>query len=119
MVMRDYLEAGTIVFLFTIAEWLESRASQKATAVMSSLLSMTPEEATIAETGQVVNVRDVSMSTILAVKAGELVPIDGVVVEGTCEVDEKTLTGESFPVPKLKDSSVWAGTVNVNGMQHL
>lgn len=115
IVMRDYTEAGTIVFLFTIAEWLESRASQKATAVMSSLLSMTPQQATIEETGEVVNVKDVKLNTILAVKAGELIPIDGIVVEGTCEVDEKTLTGESFPVPKQKDSDVWAGTVNVNG----
>ncbi|XP_021724992.1 cadmium/zinc-transporting ATPase HMA3-like isoform X1 [Chenopodium quinoa] len=115
LVMRDYTEAGTIVFLFTIAEWLESRASQKATAVMSSLLSMTPQQATIAETGEVVNVKDVKLSTVLAVKSGELIPIDGVVAEGTCEVDEKTLTGESYPVPKQKDSTVWAGTVNVNG----
>ncbi|XP_048490345.1 cadmium/zinc-transporting ATPase HMA2 isoform X2 [Beta vulgaris subsp. vulgaris] len=115
IVLKDYTEAGTIVFLFTIAEWLQSRASQKATAVMSSLMSMTPQQATIAETGEVVNVKDVKLNTILAVKAGELLPIDGVVVEGTCEVDEKTLTGESFPVPKQKDSNVWAGTVNVNG----
>lgn len=87
----------------------------QATAVMSSLLSMTPQQATIAETGEVVNVKDVKLNTILAVKAGELIPIDGIVVEGTCEVDEKTLTGESYPVPKQKDSTVWAGTVNVNG----
>ncbi|XP_057536974.1 putative inactive cadmium/zinc-transporting ATPase HMA3 [Amaranthus tricolor] len=115
IVLKDYLEAGTIVFLFTIAEWLESRASQKATAVMSSLLSMTPQQATLAETGETVNVKDVKIDTLVAVKAGELIPIDGIVVEGTCEVDEKTLTGESYPVPKHKDSTVWAGTVNVNG----
>lgn len=115
IVMKDYVEAGTIVFLFTIAEWLESRASHKATAVMSSLMSMTPQKATIAETGEVVNVEDVKLNTILAVKVGEIVPVDGVVVEGACEIDEKTLTGESFPVAKQKDSIVWAGTVNVNG----
>ncbi|KAL9242292.1 hypothetical protein vseg_016309 [Gypsophila vaccaria] len=113
--MRDYTEAGTIVFLFTIAEWLESRASQKATAVMSSLLSMAPQKATIAETGEVVNVEDVKLNTIVAVKSGEMIPVDGIVVDGTCEVDEKTLTGESYPVPKQKESTVWAGTVNVNG----
>ena len=83
--------------------------------MMSSLMSMTPQKATVAETGEVVNVEDVKLNTILAVKAGEIIPVDGVVVEGTCEVDEKTLTGESFPVAKQKDSFVWAGTVNVNG----
>ncbi|KAH9616628.1 hypothetical protein KSS87_006321 [Heliosperma pusillum] len=115
IIMRDYTEAGTIVFLFTIAEWLESRASHKATAVMSSLLSMAPQKATIAETGEVVNVEDVKLSTVVAVKSGDMIPVDGLVVDGTCEVDEKTLTGESYPVPKQKDSTVWAGTVNVNG----
>nr|AFD32367.1 HMA2 transporter [Sedum alfredii] len=115
IVLKDYLEAATIVFLFTIAEWLESRASHKATAVMSSLMNMAPQKAVIAETGEVVDADDVKINTILAVKAGEVVPIDGIVVEGESEVDEKTLTGESYPVPKRKDSTVLAGTMNLNG----
>ncbi|RZB71717.1 Cadmium/zinc-transporting ATPase HMA2 isoform D [Glycine soja] len=115
IVMNDYLEAGTIVFLFSIAEWLESRASHKANAVMSSLMNITPQKAVIAETGEVVDADEVKIDTVLAVKAGEVIPIDGVVLDGTCEVDEKTLTGESFPVAKQKDSTVWAGTINLNG----
>ncbi|XP_019454574.1 PREDICTED: putative cadmium/zinc-transporting ATPase HMA4 isoform X5 [Lupinus angustifolius] len=113
--MKDYLEAGTIVFLFSIAEWLETRASHKANAVMSSLMSITPKKAVIAETGEEVDADDVKVNTIIAVKTGEVIPIDGVVVDGNCEVDEKTLTGESFPVPKQRDSIVWAGTINLNG----
>ncbi|KAF7806666.1 putative inactive cadmium/zinc-transporting ATPase HMA3 [Senna tora] len=113
--LNDYLEAGTIVFLFSIAEWLESRASHKASAAMSSLMNIAPQKAVISETGEVVDVDEVKVSTIIAVKAGEVIPIDGIVVEGNCEVDEKTLTGESFPVPKQKDSTVWAGTINLNG----
>ncbi|KAK9931646.1 hypothetical protein M0R45_018916 [Rubus argutus] len=113
--LDDYLEAGTIVFLFTIAEWLESRAGHKAKAVMSSLMSMAPQKAVLADTGEVVDVDEVKLNTILAVKAGEVIPIDGIVVDGKGEVDEKTLTGESYPVTKEKDSTVWAGTVNLNG----
>ncbi|XVE71869.1 hypothetical protein DITRI_Ditri10aG0186200 [Diplodiscus trichospermus] len=113
--MKDYTEAGTIVFLFTTAEWLESRASHKATAVMSSLMSITPQKAVIAETGEEVDADEVKLNTVLAVKAGEVIPIDGIVVDGKCEVDEKTLTGESLPVTKEKDSTVWAGTINLNG----
>ncbi|XP_074307243.1 putative inactive cadmium/zinc-transporting ATPase HMA3 [Silene latifolia] len=82
---------------------------------MSSLLSMAPQKATIAETGEVVNVEDVKLNTVVAVKSGDMIPVDGLVMDGTCEVDEKTLTGESYPDPKQKDSIVWAGTVNVNG----
>jgi Cd2+/Zn2+-exporting ATPase len=78
-------------------------------------MSITPQKAVIAETGEVVDVDEVKVSTILAVKAGEVIPIDGVVLDGNCEVDEKTLTGESFPVAKQKDSTVWAGTINLNG----
>lgn len=115
IVMHDYLEAATIVFLFSIAEWLESRASHKASAAMSSLMNIAPQKATIAETGEVVDADEVKVNTVLAVKAGEVIPIDGIVVDGTCEVDEKTLTGESFPVLKQKDSTVWAGTINLNG----
>uniref|UniRef100_A0A7N0T4N3 HMA domain-containing protein n=2 Tax=Kalanchoe fedtschenkoi TaxID=63787 RepID=A0A7N0T4N3_KALFE len=115
MLLKDYVEAATIVFLFTIAEWLESRASQQATVVMSELLNMEPEKAVIAETGEIVNAADVKLGTVLAVKAGEVVPIDGIVVEGEAEVDEKMLTGESFPVVKQKDSTVLAGTMNLDG----
>ncbi|KAI3443435.1 hypothetical protein Pfo_000100 [Paulownia fortunei] len=113
--LHDYWEAGTIVFLFTIAEWLESRASHKATAVMSSLVSVVPQRAVLADTGEEINADEVKLNTILGVKAGEVIPIDGVVVEGNCEVDEKFLTGESFPVAKQKDSTVWASTINLNG----
>ncbi|KAK9097534.1 hypothetical protein Sjap_023031 [Stephania japonica] len=113
--LGDYWEAGTIVFLFTIAEWLQTRASKKANAVMSSLMNMAPQKAVLAETGQVVNTIDVNINTIIAVKAGEVIPIDGVVVEGSCEVDEKALTGEPFPAAKQDQSNVWAGTINLNG----
>lgn len=87
----------------------------KANAVMSSLMSMAPQKAVLAATGDVVDVDMVELNTILAVKAGEVIPIDGIVVDGEAEVDEKTLTGESYPVAKLQGSTVWAGTVNLNG----
>ncbi|XP_022889160.1 cadmium/zinc-transporting ATPase HMA3-like [Olea europaea var. sylvestris] len=113
--LKDYWEAGTIVFLFTIAKWLESRASYKATAVMSSLVNVVPQRAVLADTGEEINADEVKLNTILAVKAGEIIPIDGVIVDGNCEVDEKILTGESFPASKQKDSVVWASTINLNG----
>ncbi|KAF7152417.1 hypothetical protein RHSIM_Rhsim01G0119800 [Rhododendron simsii] len=113
--LRDFWEAASIVFLFTIAQWLEARASHKATAVMSSLMNIVPQKAVLAENGHEVDADEVKVGTIIAVKAGEIIPIDGIVVEGRCEVDEKTLTGESFPVSKQIDSTVLGGTINVNG----
>ena len=83
---------------------------------MWSLMSLAPQKATIAETGEVVEVKEVKLKSVLAVKGGEVIPIDGIVVDGKCDVDEKSLTGETFPVPKHKDSLVWAGTINLNGI---
>ncbi|KAG2243995.1 hypothetical protein Bca52824_094165 [Brassica carinata] len=113
--MEDYTEAATIVFLFSVADWLESSAAHKASTVMSSLMSLAPRKAVIAETGQEVDVDEVGINTVVSVKAGESIPIDGVVVDGSCDVDEKTLTGESFPVSKQRDSTVLAATINLNG----
>ncbi|RZC89368.1 hypothetical protein C5167_029273 [Papaver somniferum] len=113
--IQDFMEAGSIVFLFTIAEWLESIASYKAAAAVSTLLSLAPQKAVLAENGDIVDSKNVELNTILAVKEGEIIPIDGIVVEGRCEVDEKSLTGEPFPVTKEMDSKVLAGTINLNG----
>ena len=89
--------------------------TSQATAVMSSLMRIAPQNAVIAETGEMVEASSVLVDTVIAVKTGEVIPIDGIVVEGQCEVDEKSLTGESFPVAKQKDSTVLAGTINLNG----
>ena len=113
--LGSFTEAGAIVFLFTVAEWLETLACTKASAGMSSLMSMVPPTVVLAQTGEVVGVRDVGVGAVVAVRAGEVVPVDGVVVDGQSEVDESSLTGESFPVPKQPQAEVWAGTMNLDG----
>lgn len=87
----------------------------QASEAMSSLTDIAPQKAVLAESREVVDSDEVKVNTIIAVKAGEVIAIDGIVVEGSCEVDEKSLTGESYPVHKQKDSHVWAGTINLNG----
>eukprot|EP01018_Ginkgo_biloba_P027445 Gb_16135 [translate_table: standard] len=113
--LGDYLEAGSIVFLFTLAEWLETRSSDKARAAMSSVVSLVPQTAVIEESGLKVPVNDVKVNTLLSVKAGEVIPIDGIVMSGRSSVDESSLTGESLPVEKEVGSNVWAGTMNLTG----
>ena len=113
--LGDYAEAGAIVFLFTAAEWLETLACAKAGAGMSSLMSTIPPRVVLAATGEAVGLRDVEVGAVVAVRAGEVVPVDGVVVDGQSEVDESSLTGESFPVRKQPPSEVWAGTMNLDG----
>ncbi|KAK7329272.1 hypothetical protein VNO77_23427 [Canavalia gladiata] len=77
----------------------------------SSSTSKAPQKTIIVETGECVDVNDVKINTILVVKVGDAIPLNGIMVEEKCEVDEKMLTGESFPVNKELDSIVWAGTV--------
>ncbi|KAI8571474.1 hypothetical protein RHMOL_Rhmol01G0122700 [Rhododendron molle] len=115
LALQDFSEAGTIVFIYAISQWLESTASYKALAVMSLLTSIAPQKAILAESGSQVDVKDVPLNTVVIVKAGDAIPIDGIVVEGQSEVDEKMLTGEPFPVFKQLNDTVWAGTINLNG----
>lgn len=113
--LGDYVEGGTIVFLFTLAEWLETRSNDKARAEISSVMNLAPQTAVIQGSGEKVSVKDVAIDTVLSVKAGETIPLDGIVVSGSSSVDESSLTGESLPVEKQGGANVWAGTMNLTG----
>lgn len=113
--LRDYLEAGTIVFLFTLAEWLESRSSDKARAAIASVMNLAPQTAIIEGSDARVPVEDVEINSLLSVKAGDIIPIDGIIMSGKSSVDESSLTGESLPVEKNVGANVWAGTMNLTG----
>jgi Cd2+/Zn2+-exporting ATPase len=111
----DYSEAAAVVFLFGLSEWLEDIATAKARNALSSLLKMKPENATFAKSCKTVPVEQVKIGDVLAVRAGEKVPVDGSVIEGSSSVDEAALTGESAPVEKRKGAKVSAGSINVGG----
>eukprot|EP00253_Pinus_taeda_P032074 PITA_32074 len=113
--LGEYLEGGTIVFVFTLAEWLESRSGDKARAEIYSVMNLAPQTAVIQESGEKVSVKDVAINTVLSVKAGETIPLDGIVDSGSSSVDESSLTGESLPVEKQGGAKVWAGTMNLTG----
>lgn len=80
------------------------------------MVDLAPRSATLLSSGVRVRVEEVLIGTLLAVKAGEMVPIDGTITSGKCNVDESSLTGESMPVEKDEGANVWAGTVNMSGM---
>ena len=77
--------------------------------------SLAPQDAVLADNEQRVPVAEIKVGTRISVKAGELIPIDGVVASGRSAVDESSLTGESFPVEKEVGGRVWAGTINLTG----
>lgn len=78
-------------------------------------MNLAPQTAVMEESGVSVPVQNVEINSLISVKAGETVPIDGVVISGNSSVDESSLTGESMPVEKHVGANVWAGTMNLTG----
>ena len=109
--------AGTILTLITLGKYLEARSKKKTTEAISKLVNLLPDKAVILRDGveSEVLVSEVVTGDIVVVKAGETVPVDGVVVSGNGAVDEAMVTGESIPVEKNVDDSVTGGTISRSG----
>ena len=108
----EYTEAGTVVVLFSIADFLESRCTGQARDAISSVLSLRPETAILADSGEEVEASAVPIGSSVLVRAGEKSPLDGVIFTGISAFDESMLTGESVPVLKSAGDQVKAGTMN-------
>eukprot|EP00850_Spirogloea_muscicola_P016079 SM000128S26212 [mRNA] locus=s128:73008:80210:+ [translate_table: standard] len=113
--LGDYVEGATVVFLFALSEYLETRSTEKARHAIEDIINLAPETALLAESGMRVPVESLEVGSVLLVKPGEKIPVDSKVVSGTSTVDESNLTGESRPVTKDSGSMVWAGTMNTTG----
>ena len=116
--MDLYFEgAGMILTLITLGKWFEARAKGKTTGALESLIDLAPKTATVLRDGVEAElpVEQVRVDDVLVVKAGESIPVDGVLVEGAGSVDESMLTGESLPVDKGPGDAVTGATVNQSG----
>ncbi len=109
--------AGTILVLITLGKFFEARAKGKTTSAISALMDLAPREATVLRDGieSRVPTARLRVGDVVVVRAGESVPADGVVLEGTASVDESALTGEPLPVEKCADSLVTGATVSTTG----
>ena len=118
-VMDLYFEgAGMILTLITLGKYFEARSKGRTTEAITALMDLAPKTATLVGddgTETEVPVERVQPGDVLAVRAGQGVPVDGVVVEGSGTVDESALTGESVPVDKPVGSEVTGATVNTAG----
>jgi Cu2+-exporting ATPase len=109
--------AGMILTLITLGKFFEARAKGRTTSAISALMDLAPKTATVVRDGQeqVVPSEEVQVGDRVIVRAGESVPVDGVVVEGSALVDESAITGESVPVEKVVGSQVTGATVSNHG----
>lgn len=115
---RLYFEsAAMILTLITVGKMLEARSKGKTTDALKSLMRLAPKTATAVRDGaeQTVPVEELDKDEIFAVRPGESIPVDGVVLEGDTAVNESALTGESIPVDKGPGDRVYAATVNLSG----
>lgn len=117
--MHDlYFEsAAMILTLVSLGKTLEFRAKTRAADAITSLLTIAPKSAIVIRDGREssILVDEVKVGDILVVRAGEMIPVDGVIVEGEASVDESALTGESMPVDKEIGATVRAACILSNG----
>lgn len=111
-------EAAIVVFLFAIGELLENVAAGRARAGIRALMNVVPRMAQVEAAGGVreVPIEELRIADVVVVRPGDRVPSDGEVIEGRSEVDEAPVTGESVPVAKSVGSSVYAASINSNGL---
>ena len=113
-----YFETGAVIAsLILLGRYFEARSRGQASEAIEKLIELGAKTAHIVRDGteQDVSIEDVIVGDILLVKPGEKVPVDGVVANGSSNVDESMLTGESMPVSKAKGDDVFGATVNLSG----
>ncbi|WP_062016862.1 heavy metal translocating P-type ATPase [Aureimonas sp. AU4] len=111
-------EAATVVLLFLVGEMLEGLAASRARASIQGLSSLVPKTALVEKDGQTTEVpaEILAVGATILVRPGDRIPADGSVVEGSGEVDEAPVTGESVPKRKAVGDPVFAGTVNAGSV---
>ena len=109
--------AGTILVLITLGKYFEARAKGKTTSAISALMDLAPKTARVRRDGQEVEVptEEVRVGDLVVVRAGESVPVDGVIREGSASIDESAITGEPVPAEKGVGDRVTGATVSQRG----
>lgn len=117
VVMREYWAAIVIVLMLTGGEALEDYAENRARREMSTLLNNAPRIAHVLRGKREVDVvvRSVQLADKIAIRPGEVVPVDCTILEGHANVDESSLTGESVPISKNPGDTLLSGSVNTDG----
>jgi Zn2+/Cd2+-exporting ATPase len=117
LIIGEWAEAATVVFLFALAQLLETRSMDRARHAIRGLMDLAPAEALVHRNGVDVRVpiSQLRLGEVVSVKPGEKIPVDGLVTAGESAVNQAPITGESLPVDKRPDAEVFAGTINGRG----
>lgn len=107
-------EASAVVFFFSLAEAFESFGKKRSRKALEELVRNNPKQATLKD-GTTIDIDSVILNSIVVVKPGDLIPLDGTITLGTSAINEASITGESLPKDKVMGDAVYAGTINING----
>src|SRR5690606_13809127 len=112
-----YFESAAVILtLVLLGQVMEAKAHSKTNSAIKELIKLSPAEAIVVVDGKdkKVSIHDVKLGDILRVRAGDKVPVDGIVEEGNTSIDESMITGEPIPVEKAPEDKVIGGTINGN-----
>ncbi len=117
LAIGEYWEAAAVTFLFMLGDYLEARTIEKTRSSIKALLELAPDTARVLRDGVEVEIspEDVVAGDVVIVKPGEKIPVDGMVLEGTAYVNQAAITGESIPLSKEPEDSVFSGTIIESG----
>lgn len=117
VILGEYWAALVVVIMLTGGQGLEDYAQHRARSELDALLKHAPRKAFILRKGKIVQVKvnEIHVGDKVVVKAGEVVPVDAVVIEGTASFDEASLTGESTPQAKQLNDQLLSGSINLDG----
>ncbi len=113
--LGEFPEAAVVIVLYVLGERLEDIGIENSKSALDELVSKSPKTATVKSTNTEEAIDKIAMGTIIQVKPGNLIPLDGKITSGETTVDEATITGEPIPKDKHKGDIVFAGTLNKNG----
>ncbi|MBI2707629.1 MAG: cadmium-translocating P-type ATPase [Proteobacteria bacterium] len=114
----EYLEAAAVVFLFSLAEWLEHFSLERARRSIQALMKLVPETALLQTSNgdfSEISISDIQVGHLIRVRSGARIPLDGNIEKGKSTVNQAPITGESLPVEKSEGDQVLAGTINGEG----
>ena len=117
-IIGEWAEGASVVFLFSLAQVLESYSMDRARNAIKALMDLSPTEAMVKKNGveQLTPAAEVLLGEILIVRPGQKIPLDGEVILGHSAVNQAPITGESMPVDKAPGDEVFAGSINAQGV---
>lgn len=113
----EFFEAASLAFLYSVAELLETYATNRSRNSLRELMELAPNLATVrrGDREHKVPVDEVKIDEIVLVRPGEKIPMDGLILKGSSSVNQAPITGESVPIGKVAGEQVFAGSLNIEG----